>query len=47
MEKGTISIKIDTPNRQVIKVFNTVFDAVEYLLIDCTPEERLDLFSDY
>lgn len=47
MEKASISIKIDTPNKQVNKVFSTVFDAIEYLLIHCTPDERMDLFSDY
>lgn len=47
MEKASISVKIDTPNKQVNKVFNTIFDAVEHLLTHCTPDERMDLFSDY
>jgi hypothetical protein len=47
MKKAEISVKLDTPNTQTIKNFKTVFDAVEYLLGHCTPDERLDLFSDY
>jgi hypothetical protein len=42
-----VSLKIDTNNTQTIKNFNTIFDAVEYLLERCTPDERMDLFSDY
>lgn len=47
MKKASISVKIDTENTQKNLVFNTVFDAIEYLLIECTPDERIDLFSDY
>ena len=47
MKKAEITVKLDTENTQTNKVFKTVFDAIEYLLIHCTPEERLDLFSDY
>ena len=47
MKKASIIVKIDTENTQKNLVFTTVFDAIEYLLIHCTAEERLDLFSDY
>ena len=47
MKKVSIIIKIDTPSAQVNKVYTTVFDAIEYLLAQCTEDERLDLFSDY
>jgi hypothetical protein len=47
MKKASIIIKIDTENTQTNKVYTTVFDAIEYLLSHCTPDERLDLFSDY
>lgn len=47
MKKATITVKIDTENTQTNKAFTTIFDAIEYLLGQCTPDERLDLFSDY
>jgi len=47
MKKVSIIIKIDTSNAQTNKAFTSVFDAIEYLLGQCTEDERLDLFSDY
>ena len=47
MKKVLVKIEINTPNTQTLKNFNTAFEAIEYLLEHCTPDERIDLFSDY
>jgi len=47
MGKTTVIVKIDTANAQQNKAFDSVFDAVEHMLTQCTPDERLELFEDY
>jgi hypothetical protein len=47
MKKGTVKIEFNTPKSQTILNFKNIFDAVEYLLEEFTPDERIDLFSDY
>jgi hypothetical protein len=46
-KKISIEIELNTPNSQTLKPFDNSFDAVKYLLKHCTPEERVNLFSDY
>jgi hypothetical protein len=46
-EKVFVKIEVSSPNKLLHKPFNNAFEAVEYLLIYCTSEERISLFSNY